>query len=78
MNETDIVLPPHVSTIFDPFTQAELNNIAQFVILKLGLLTTIPDDTMFGRYLYSVDFLRDSKATVLQSLDQGKSYAAGR
>ena len=74
-NMTGIVLPAKVASIFDPFNSTELNLLATYVIAKLGLLSSPPEDTLVGNYLYAIDWLSDSKATVLKSLDGTTSYA---
>lgn len=73
-NTSSVVMPKMVAAVFNPFTASQLNQLAAHVKNKLSLLDEVPEDTLVGDYLYAVDFLADSKATVLKSIDGGKAY----
>lgn len=78
IDSSDILFLEVVAEIFDPFTQFELESIANFTKEKLGLLPAIPEDTCLGKYLYAVDFFHDSKATILTSLNNMSVAYKGR
>ena len=72
-----IASPPRVGTVFDPFTQAELDQIAAHVRSKLSLLDAEPgEDTgnLAGNWLHTIDFLPRTKSDSLAHIDSNAGF----
>jgi hypothetical protein len=64
------------NAVYDPFNATELSQIASYVRSELSLLEAQPED-MLGDWLYGIEHLPASKASVLAYLD-GSAVAPGR
>lgn len=75
--EAEVTFPPRVASAFDPFTQEELDAIAQHVRTTLSLADGEPaeeDGYVAADWLHTVDFLPTTKATVLGHVDNSAAF----
>ncbi len=72
-----VTFPPGVVDVFAPFSQTELDEVAAFVRTALSL-DAEESEGIAGDWLYALDFLPDTKATVLSFLDGPATSYAGR
>ncbi len=70
---TAAAFPPRVADVFDPFTQAELDQIAAHVRTNLGLMDEEPAN-LTGNWLYAIDFLPRTKTDALAHIDDSAAF----
>lgn len=73
-----VAFPPRVADIFDPFNEAELNAISDYVTATLSISAKETEGDLRGDWIYAIDNLSPNKATALNYIDQNAGTNPGR